>query len=47
LKEAQAEAAFQRLAPNFSLKLFKAFLPYKNPVDIARTIESLRKAGLK
>lgn len=48
LKEARAEmAAFQRLAPIFSLEVFKSFLPYRDPADVERTLAALRKAGLR
>ncbi|MBI3801580.1 MAG: adenylate/guanylate cyclase domain-containing protein [Deltaproteobacteria bacterium] len=48
LEEARAEAAeFQRLAPNFSLEVFKQSLPYKDPADLERMFAALRKAGLK
>ena len=48
LEEARAEAVeFQRLAPNFSLEVFKQSLPYKDPADLERMFAALRKAGLK
>jgi adenylate cyclase len=48
LEEARAEAAeVQRLVPNFPLEAFRSFLPYKDPADIERFLDGLRKAGLK
>jgi tetratricopeptide (TPR) repeat protein len=48
LEEAGAEMAEAlRLNPNFSLEVAKQNLPYKNPADLERLLESLRKAGLK
>ena len=32
--------------PSFSLKTFQSRNPYKNPADMERRLESLRKAGI-
>ncbi|HJY80192.1 MAG TPA: adenylate/guanylate cyclase domain-containing protein [Candidatus Binatia bacterium] len=48
LEEAQAEAAeVLRINPNFSLEVFKQISPYKDPADLERYLNGLRKAGLK
>ena len=40
-------AAWQRLNPNVSVEAFRQFLPFKNPADVERHLNALRKAGLK
>jgi adenylate cyclase len=40
-------ADWQRIAPNVSVAAFRQFLPFKNPVDLERHLDALRKAGLK
>ncbi len=48
LEEARAEVAeILRLVPNFPVEAFKQFLPYKDPADIERFLDGLRKAGMK
>jgi adenylate cyclase len=48
LEEAQAEAAeVLRISPNFSLEGARQSWPYKDPVDLERFLDGLRKAGLK
>jgi adenylate cyclase len=48
LEEARAEAAeILRLAPNFSLEIARQNVPYKDPADLERMLDGLRKAGLK
>ncbi len=48
LEEARAEVAeILRLAPNFFLEGARRGLPYKNPEDLERLLDALRKAGLK
>ncbi len=48
LEEAQAEVAeVLRVNPNASLESFKQNVPYKNPADLERFLDGLRKAGLK
>jgi len=47
-KEARAEAAgILRISPNFSLEVFSRTTPQKDPAIAERTLEALRKAGLK
>jgi Tfp pilus assembly protein PilF len=47
-KEARAEAAEAlRIKPNFSLEWYAKTIYFKNQTDIDKTIEALRKAGLK
>jgi len=47
-EEARAEAAeLFRIAPNFSLDHISKTFPSKNRVGLERTIDVLRKAGLK
>jgi len=36
-----------RLNPNLSLDTVKQISPYKNPADLERFLDGLRKAGLK
>jgi adenylate cyclase len=48
LEEARAEAAeVLRLNPNFSLERARQNLAFKDPADIERILDGLRKAGLK
>jgi TolB-like protein/class 3 adenylate cyclase/Flp pilus assembly protein TadD len=48
LEEARAEVAeCYRLNPGFSPEVFRQFLPYKNPADIERFLDGLRKAGVE
>ena len=48
LEEARAEVAeILRLAPNFSLEGAKQNLPFKDPADVERFLDGLRKAGMK
>lgn len=48
LKEARAEMTEAlRLNPDYSLKAVRQTLPYKDPADLDRFLDSLRKAGLK
>ena len=47
-EDARAQAKeVLRINPKFSLEKLVKRLPYKNPADIKRAIETLRKAGLK
>jgi adenylate cyclase len=47
-EEARAEAAeILRIIPNFSLEAWRQRVPYKNPADLERFLDGLRKAGLK
>ena len=47
-KEARAEAEeVLRINPKFSLDLFKTASPYKDPAEIDKVINAMRKAGLK
>ena len=47
-KEARAEATeVLRINPKFSLDLFKKASPYKDPLEIDKVINAMRKAGLK
>ena len=48
LEEARAEVAeVLRLNPNVSLESSKQNMPYKDPADLERYLDGLRKAGLK
>ncbi len=48
LEEAQAQAAqVLRLNPKFSLERYAKTIRYKNPADVDRSLDALRKAGLK
>src|SRR5712692_3369030 len=48
LEEARAEVAEAlRLNPNASLEVMRQNTPYKNPADLERFLDGLRKAGLK
>ncbi len=48
LEEARAEMAEAlRLNPAYSLEALRQTLPYKDPADLERFLEGLRKAGLK
>jgi tetratricopeptide (TPR) repeat protein len=48
LEEAQAEvAAVRRLVPSWSLEAGRRGFPYKDPADLERYLDGLRKAGLK
>jgi tetratricopeptide (TPR) repeat protein len=40
-------AEWQRLNPKVSVEAFRQFLPFKNPADVERHLNALRKAGLK
>jgi tetratricopeptide (TPR) repeat protein len=47
-EEAQAVVAdWQRLARDISVEYFRQFLPFKDPADVERHLNALRKAGLK
>jgi len=47
-KEARAEAEeVLRINPKFSLDLFKKASPYKDPAEIDKAVNAMRKAGLK
>ena len=47
-EEAKAEAAeVLRIDPKFTLDSFRKGQLYKNPQDLARLIDAMRKAGLK
>ena len=47
-KEARAEAVeVLKISPNFSLEVLRQRLPYKDPADLERFLDGLRKAGLK
>jgi adenylate cyclase len=47
-KEARAEAEeILRINPKFSVDYFKMASPYKNPSEIDKIVDALRKAGLK
>jgi adenylate cyclase len=46
--EARAEAAeILRISPNFSLETWRQSLPVKDPAELERHVNNLRKAGLK
>ena len=47
-QEARAEAQETlRISPRFSLELFKKASPYKDPSEIDKVVNAMRKAGLK
>ena len=47
-EEARAEAAeILRVAPNFSLEVWRQRAPYKDPAVLERDLAALRKAGLE
>jgi len=47
-KEANAEVAeILRIKPNFSIEEFSKRMPHRDPIDKARYLDLLRKAGLK
>ena len=47
-EEARAEAAeVLQISPNFSLEVLRQRLPYKDPADLERFLDGLRKARLK
>ena len=46
-KAREAAAEVLRINPNFSVERYAKTLPYKDKARIARTVEALRKAGLK
>jgi adenylate cyclase len=47
-EEAQAEATeVLRISPNFSLEVARQSWPYKDPADLERSLDGLRRAGLK
>jgi hypothetical protein len=46
-EEARAAAAeLLKLKPKFSVKRFAKALPYKDPAELKRALDGLRKAGL-
>lgn len=48
LPEALAQVAkLRRVNPNWSLEVLRQSAPYKNPADLERQLDGLRKAGLK
>ncbi|MBI3248988.1 MAG: adenylate/guanylate cyclase domain-containing protein [Deltaproteobacteria bacterium] len=48
LEEARAELVeFLRISPNASLEMTRQNVPYKDPADLERYLDGLRKAGLK
>jgi tetratricopeptide (TPR) repeat protein len=47
-EEARAEAAeVLRISPNYSLEGVRQIVPYKDPADLERFLDGLRKAGLR
>jgi tetratricopeptide (TPR) repeat protein len=47
-QDAEAELAkVLRLRPTYSLEIERQSIPYKNPADLERYLDGLRKAGLR